>query len=278
MLSANCQMEPFFKTSEQLNFHLELSPKISSDQLYIVWNTGEPATIIVDDKKYVLENNCMLFISEFHMKLSGTFAKVKLIEFEKAFLGLDNSMNQAGDYLLLFYGYHFLDAIPKINLSAKQAAEFSRVWDNIEDECKQETPLAKKPIQNSFQRLMLLAQKVHAKTEFDLPLEGEHLRTVRAFQYLVETNFQNLNKVSDYAQIIKVPAKKLTELFKKHYHSSPSELIAHRRNLFARKQLLNTSNLVKTIALELNFSDSQSFSHFFKKHNGVTPENFRKNA
>ncbi|MGB1031476.1 MAG: helix-turn-helix domain-containing protein [Flavobacteriales bacterium] len=268
-------MEPFFNTSEQNNFHLEISPNVASEHLYILWNIGESAEILVDEKKYVLKRNCMIFISEFHMSLSGTFAKVKLIEFEKSFLGLDNSMNQAGDYLLIFYGYHFLDAIPKIQLNEEQESEFTRVWENIEEECMQKTAVAKKLIQNSFQRLMLLAQKAHAKTEFDLPLEGDQLRIIRAFQYLVETNFKTLNKVADYAQILKVPAKKLTELFKKHYHSSPSELIAHRRNLFAQKQLLHSKHLVKNIAIELNFADSQSFSHFFKKHNGVTPEQFR---
>ena len=217
----------------------------------------------------------MIFISEFHMSIKGTFAKVKVIEFEKSFLGVDNSMNQAGDYLLIFYGYHFLDAIPKIQLSQNMTTEFNRVWLNIEEGCNKKTSLAKKLIQNSFQRLMLLAQKTHEKTEFDLPLDSDQLRTIRAFQYLVETNFRTLHKVVDYAQIIKVPAKKLTELFKKHYNSSPSELIAHRRNLFAKKQLLHTNQLVKNIAYDLNFSDSQAFSHFFKKHNGMSPERFR---
>ncbi|WP_394801065.1 helix-turn-helix domain-containing protein [Niabella ginsengisoli] len=52
-------------------------------------------------------------------------------------------------------------------------------------------------------------------------------------------------------------------------------MIADRRNLFAKRQLMHTDELIKNIAYDLNFSDPQAFSHFFKRQNGITPDEFR---
>lgn len=255
---------------------VNLMPDQQEDYLYIIWNKDEMVEVDVDGNNYTVNRNCIIFISEFHMKISANFKNARIIQFDKSFLGIDNSLNQAGDYLLVFYGYHFLDNVPKIQLSENEGQEFDRIWENILVELPQiEESVSQQLIRNSFQRLMLLSQKIHASTEFDLPIDYMNLRLIREFQYLVETNFKTLTKVSDYAQILKVPAKKISELFNMHYRKRPSELIAHRRNLFAKKQLLHTKELVKNIAYDLNFSDSQTFSHFFKRINGVTPDEFR---
>ncbi|MFT5821117.1 MAG: AraC family transcriptional activator of pobA [Crocinitomix sp.] len=265
-----------FLAKEIKSEFIKLMPDQQEDYLYIIWNKDSLVEINVDGNIFTVKKNCIIFISEFHMEVSADFKKARIIQFDKSFLGIDNSLNQAGDYLLVFYGYHFLDNVPKIELTEKEGHEFDQIWENILLELPQiEDSVSQRLIRNSFQRLMLLSQRFHAVTEFDLPIDYMNLRLIREFQYLVETNFKSLTKVSDYAQILKVPAKKISELFNLHYRKKPSDLIAHRRNLFAKKQLLHTKELIKNIAYDLNFSDSQTFSHFFKRINGVTPDEFR---
>ena len=266
-----------FQISEEENSTICIMPDQHPDQLFIVWNMGEQMMVEIDQAPYCLEQNCIIFISEFHMSVKGNFKQVRLIQFDKAFLGLDQSMNQIGDYLLVFYGYHYLDSVPKIQLNPQEVEPFHAVWENIKSELKHTAnTISTRLIQNAFQRLLLLAQKTHAKTEFDLPIDAAHLRIIREFQYLVETHFKQFTKVANYAEILKISAKKLAETFHKYYHRTPSELIAHRRNLYAQKQLIHSEELIKNIAYELNFSDSQAFSHFFKKMNNTTPDSYRK--
>lgn len=139
-------------------------------------------------------------------------------------------------------------------------------------------PISEALTRNSFQRFLLLSQKNHAVTEFDIPIDFKDLRLIREFQYLVNTNFKDLMKVSDYASILKISPKKIAEVFGCCYNKKASELIADRRNLYAKRQLMHTDELIKNIAYELNFSDSQAFSHFFKKQNKMTPDEFRTNS
>lgn len=266
-----------FDLKEHEKIQINLMPDQTLDKLFIIWNKGNLTRITIDGVDFELNKNCIVFVSEFHMEILAQFAKVRVIEFHKVFLGIDTSLNQAGDYLLVFYGYHFLRGVPKIELDEGEAFEFDRIWDSMVVEFPTiSQPISSQLIRNSFQRMMLLAQKSHAKKEFDLPIDFMQLKTIREFQYLVEIHFKKLTNVSDYAQILKVPAKKIAELFRKHYHRKPTELIAHRRNLYAQKQLAYTNELVKNIAYELSFSDSQSFSHFFKKMNSLTPESYRQ--
>ncbi len=256
---------------------LELMPNEMPENLFILWNIGSPADIKIDGTEFHIEQYCMIFLSELHLSLSACFEKVRTIEFSKSFLGPDSSQNQVGDFLQVFYGYHFLDNISKIKLDKNQFKEFDKLWKTMFHEAiATEDLLSKALLRNSFQRLMLLSQNVHMKTEFDLPIDFMNLRTIREFQYLVETNFMELTQVSEYANILKVTPKRLSELFKKYYHRRPIDLISYRRNLYARKQLTHTNELIKNIAFELNFADSQTFIHFFKKMNGLSPEQFRK--
>lgn len=271
------KQEILFDLKENESFQINLMPDQTLDKLFIIWNKGSLSSVTIDGIDFHLNKNCIVFVSEFHMEILAQFEKVRVIEFHKAFLGIDTSLNQAGDYLLVFYGYHFLKGVPKIELDDVEALEFDRIWDSMVVEFPTiDQPISSQLIRNSFQRMMLLAQKSHAKKEFDLPVDFMQLKVIREFQYLVEMHFKELTNVSDYAQILKVPAKKIAELFRKHYHRKPTELIAHRRNLYAQKQLAYSSELVKNIAYELNFSDSQSFSHFFKKMNSQTPESYRR--
>jgi len=265
-----------FELKEITNDKICLRPDANIDDLYILWNKGTTQSITIDHSTFEITKNCILFLSEFHMSVEGEFENMRVIRFDKSFLGLDNSLNQAGDYLLIFYGYHFLDHVPKITLLDSECDAFEQIWDNLlEDFQTMNEPLSAQLVRNSFQRLMLQSQKIHTQTEFDLPIDFMELRIIREFQYLVETNFKQLHHVSDYSDILKISAKKISTLFHKYYNRKPSELIAHRRNLEAKKRLLYANEPVKSIAIDLNFADIQSFGHFFKKMNGLSPVKFR---
>ena len=254
-----------------------LFPGKEDNELTIVWNTGASQSITVDKKKLEINTDCILFISQFYIKIELNLASARIITFNKEFLSPTSSINTIGEFLALFYGAHSINNIPKIALRKNEVKTFEKTWNNmVTERANINNPITEALLRNSFSRMLLLSQKNHMETEFDIPIDFKELKRIREFQYLVNNNFKELTKVSDYALIMKVSAKNISELFKCCYNKKASELIADRRNLYARRQLKFTDELVKNIAYDLNFSDSQTFSHFFKKQNGITPEAYRK--
>jgi AraC family transcriptional activator of pobA len=264
------------KITDKLQAPFTFMPDDMDDVLTIMWNVGELTKIKVDGEEISIGKNCILFVSEFYRKLEAVSSVFRVIKFNKTFLNPIDSLANTGEYLMIFYGLHAVNHLPKIVLDEHELKLFDTLWQNLLMEEKNiSNPISEALVRNSFQRFLLLSQKNHAVTEFDIPTDFKGLRLIREFQYLVNTNFRDLTKVSDYAGILKVSPKKISEVFGCCYSKKASELIADRRNLYAKRQLMHTNELVKNIAYDLNFSDSQTFSHFFKKQNGMTPEEFR---
>lgn len=267
------------KITDALRAPFTFMPDDSEEELSIIWNVGKFTMVKLDGQEISIGRNCILFVSEFYMKLEAVSGTFRIIKFNKTFINPVDSMANTGEYLMIFYGLHAVNHLPKIILKDEELAVFEQIWQNLLLEEKNVTnPISEALVRNSFQRFLLLSQKNHAETEFDIPIDFKDLRLIREFQYLVNTNFKDLTKVSDYAGILKVSPKKISQIFGCCYNKKASELIADRRNLYAKRQLMYTDELVKNIAYDLNFSDSQTFSHFFKKQNKMTPEEFRNQA
>jgi len=262
---------------EVKNVNISLYPDLDKEKLTLIWNTGGKNEVVVDNNPIQINTNCILFISEFHMKIDMSLSSARIIKFKKTLLSPTDTLKHVGEYLMLFYGAHSINSIPKITLRNTEVETFDRIWLDLKGEALNiKNPVSEALLRNSFSRLLLLSEKSHMETAFDIPMDFKELKKIREFQYLVNQNFKELTKVSDYAKLLDVSVKKISELFGCCYDKKASELIADRRNLYAKRQLIFTTQLIKNIAYDLNFSDSQTFSHFFKKQNGVTPDDYRK--
>jgi AraC-like DNA-binding protein len=70
----------------------------------------------------------------------------------------------------------------------------------------------------------------------------------------------------------------LNALSKEQLGISAGELIRNRIILEAKRLLAIKDYSIAEIAYELSFADNSYFTKFFKKIEGVTPEEFRKNT
>ncbi len=100
---------------------------------------------------------------------------------------------------------------------------------------------------------------------------------IRAELYIQRHITDNI-KASDVANFLHVDRSYFSTIFKKEYKISPYAYIQQQKIEFA-KTLLRTSNYsIRELADLLNFSDIYAFSSFFKKHCGVPPSQYKKNA
>ncbi|EHQ24545.1 AraC family transcriptional regulator [Mucilaginibacter paludis] len=99
---------------------------------------------------------------------------------------------------------------------------------------------------------------------------------LKSFQKLVEKSFSELKLPKDYAEILYITPNHLNAICKDMLGVPAGEVIRNRVILEAKRLLINRDQSVTSIAYGLNFADNSYFTKFFKKHTGLTPEDFRK--
>ncbi len=68
---------------------------------------------------------------------------------------------------------------------------------------------------------------------------------------------------------------RLFELFRQHYHSTPSDLLARARLAHARRQLIATKRPLAALAADAGFESLSVFHDHIRRHTGLTPTAYR---
>ena len=97
------------------------------------------------------------------------------------------------------------------------------------------------------------------------------------FLQLIESNYREMRLPKEYAALLHITPNHLNALSKEQLGAPAGEIIRNRIILEAKRLLAIRDYAVAEIAYELNFKDNSYFSKFFKKIEGVSPEEFRKN-
>lgn len=100
--------------------------------------------------------------------------------------------------------------------------------------------------------------------------------TLMEFKSLVNSNYKDMHKVSEYAELLAVTPKYLNEVIKNAIGTTAKDYIIDRILLEAKRLLLHTDESVKLIALTLGFSEPLHFNTFFKNKMKMTPLEYRK--
>ncbi|TDP03265.1 helix-turn-helix domain-containing protein [Flavobacterium sp. 245] len=98
----------------------------------------------------------------------------------------------------------------------------------------------------------------------------------RDFSRLVEIHFRTKHTVADYADILGVAPKTLSNKFNRLELQQPNDIIKDRIILEAKRLLGYSSLSVKEIAYQLGYEDPAYFNRLFTNKVGDTPSNFKK--
>jgi AraC-like DNA-binding protein len=98
----------------------------------------------------------------------------------------------------------------------------------------------------------------------------------RNFQKLIAEHYTTLKLPKEYAALLYITPNHLNALCKDIMGASAGELIREQVILEAKRLLINMDLSIAEVADKLNFNDHSYFIKFVKKHEGLTPEKFRK--
>jgi len=110
------------------------------------------------------------------------------------------------------------------------------------------------------------------------PTQGSDVHVVLSFRRLVELHFQKRLGVADYAEQLGVTYDRLHGICQRNLQRSPLQLIHARMMREAANWLERSGQPIQQIAHSLGFPDGAEFSHFFKRHSGVSPSRFRQHV
>lgn len=96
------------------------------------------------------------------------------------------------------------------------------------------------------------------------------------FMQLVEDHYKQTRAVNDYAQLLHITPKYLSNIVRQKTGLSPKVIINHFTVLQIKLSLSRTDKTVRQLAYEYHFEDDAFFCHYFKKHTGYAPQQFRK--
>lgn len=100
---------------------------------------------------------------------------------------------------------------------------------------------------------------------------------INQFEKLIDAFFKAEKSPSFYASKMNITVKHLNRICRSILNKTATELITERIILETKRLLIDQNNSISQIANELNYDNYSYFSKIFKKENGITPSEFRKN-
>lgn len=101
---------------------------------------------------------------------------------------------------------------------------------------------------------------------------------LQEFMTLLLDNFRTEHNVAFYAERMNMTPQYLTRIIKGQTGKSVNAFVFEMLYSEARNMLSSTELSIQQISGWLNFADQASFSKFFKRHSGVSPQDFRRSA
>lgn len=128
-------------------------------------------------------------------------------------------------------------------------------------------PYLPKELACALEQLILTVAQTARCEEYKRPL-------ARSLE-LIHTSYQKDISISELAQLENLSQSRYITLFREQYGMPPIAYIINLRMLNACELLLSTDMSVKQVGLQVGYSDPFFFSKIFKRHMGVSPQNYR---
>ncbi len=255
-------------TAENCSFYEHTDAEVY--QLF--WFTSDHNVLFIDGEEFIYNKNDIIFLTYFNKVEFKQINQMNLLRFNRSFYCIKDHDSEVGCNGLLFFG----SAEPAHIMPNKTELEvLALAWKMAVLEFEMRDNLQLEMLRMMLKRILILCTRIFKTQSNHNNLSVSEHDLVRKFNYLVETHFKEMHKVSKYADMLHKSPKTISNLFKKLGVKSPLEFIQDRIMLEAKRKLWHTQRDISEIAYDLGFSDIQAFSRFYKKNKGVSPTECR---
>ena len=234
--------------------------------------------LTVDFNVYETKNPTLLFINtnQYLDIQSANEDKAILIHYNRDFYCIQIHDEEVACDGLLFNN---IFENPTVDLRDDELQTISQLFAQISDELNFQDRSSEEMIRTYLKQIIIRATRKWKKQN----LQNEKLDLVstdqdffRNFSRLVNIHYKEKHSVADYADLLNLAPKTLSNKFHKLNLENPNEMIKNRIVLEAKRLLLYSELSVKEIAYQLGYEDPAYFNRIFLQKSGKTPAAFRK--
>ncbi|MET6997529.1 helix-turn-helix domain-containing protein [Chitinophaga defluvii] len=246
----------------------------------IIWFKKGSGKHFVDFKAYDVFENAIFFIArnQVHYFDENTEYDGVLIHFSELFLTPNES---SIDYLMKCSLFNNPYQMPSCCIGSNIEATLSIYINQIYTELETEEDFASDELLRTYLKAFLIQvqrgrndfERANGKTPFMLDEKREQL--IR-FVNFVDEHFIKGVTVAEYAQLLHISSRTLSDLTAQTLNKTPLTVIQERTVLEAQRLLLHSDLNVNQIGYRLGFDDPSYFVKYFKKHTKISPSEFRK--
>ncbi|WP_312398436.1 helix-turn-helix domain-containing protein [Sphingobacterium sp.] len=234
--------------------------------------------LTVDFNVYETKNPTLLFINtnQYLDIRSANENKAFLIHYNRDFYCIQIHDEEVACDGLLFNN---IFENPTVDLQGDELQTISQLFTQIDDELNFQDRSSEEMIRTYLKQIIIRATRQWKKQN----LQNEKLDLVstdqdffRNFSRLVNIHYKEKHSVADYADLLNLAPKTLSNKFHKLNLENPNEMIKNRIVLEAKRLLLYSDLTIKEIAYQLGYEDPAYFNRIFAQKAGKTPATFRK--
>jgi len=273
-------MEYTYKGRENAQFNLPDVSKLNykspnkKDDLYkIVWAMDDDLTLGLDGYRVFLQKNQLLFATPLNqLGLDIENKDIVVYTYNREFYCIRDHNTEVSCNGFLFLG----SSNPiVVALSEKEQRSFRLLYEFFVEEFETIDHFQGEMLLVLLKRLLIKSVRMARKT---LPVEDmpqTKLDTIRKFNLLVEMHFRQKHKVSEYADLLHMTPKSLSNLFSRYFNKSSIKVITERIILESKRLLDFSDKNINEISLTLGFDEVSHFSKFFKTQVGLSPTEYK---
>ena len=241
----------------------------------LLYITKAGGTHVIDFEKYPVKRGMIFFLapSQVHEWLFDSDANGILINFNENYF---SSFLANSHYISDFPFFTPNNSYSSIDLSNDSSLkEIEDVFLNIHQEFDSNNEFKLDIIRVMLLQMFLLVNRKITFIQNQSENKNNYL-VFRNFEKLIEKNYTTIRMPKDYAKLLFVTPNHLNAICNQITGLSAGDIIRRRILLEAKRLLVNSTQNINEIAWHLSFEDNSYFSKFFKKYEGITPEEFRK--
>jgi len=175
---------------------------------------------------------------------------------------------------LLFNNIHNM---PMTAVPDQESNFINYLFTQMEDEFTLNDTSQEEMIRTYLKQLLIKSTRLWKVQHLDVLIGSQNndVEFFRRFTQLVEVSYKKKHSVAEYADILTIAPKTLSNKFRRMNLPQPNDVIKNRIILEAKRLLVHTSKTSKEIAYDLGYDDPAYFSRLFFIKTGESPSGFR---
>ncbi|MGL4337084.1 MAG: AraC family transcriptional regulator [Turicibacter sp.] len=237
----------------------------------------------------IKDHYCLYYVhsGSGHLKLGNSIYQIKkgdcFLVPPKIIVSYESDCDNEWDYFWVsFNGLSTDSYLNRLNLTANSpvmtdinAIKVHDCFNMIFDSINHKKSMDFHALSGFYLLLSTLAQTVVPNKTVCLSSKQE-LYIRQAIEF-IETNYSRKISVEEISDYVGINRKYLSRLFNELLNATPQNYLINYRIQKACGLLIETNLSIQEISFSVGYSDSLVFSKMFKKFNGVSPKQFRKN-